>query len=96
MTVKYVSMCQYWKHNHFKPSSRFGLQGQEINPKYEVSQGDRLHFVKFETKYIETCLDFLQQNLVASADVMKEKKIKVTGGGAYKYADLLQEKLGLT
>ncbi len=89
-------MCQYWKHNHLKPSSCFGLQGQEINPKYEVSQGDRLHFVKFETKYIETCLDFLQQNLVASADVMKEKKIKVTGGGAYKYADLLQEKLGLT
>lgn len=71
-------------------------QGQEVNPKYEVSQGDRLHFVKFETKYIEACLDFLQQNLVASADVMKEKKIKVTGGGAYKYADLLQEKLGLT
>ena len=26
---------------------------------------------------------------------MKEKKIKVTGGGAYKYADLIQEKLGL-
>ena len=71
------------------------FQGQEDNPKYEVSQGDRLHFVKFETKYIEACLDFLQQNLVASADVMKEKKIKVTGGGAYKYADLLQEKLGL-
>lgn len=74
----------------------FFFQGQEVNPKYEVSQGDRLHFVKFETKYIEACLDFLQQNLVASADVMKEKKIKVTGGGAYKYADLLQEKLGLT
>ncbi len=57
---------------------------QEENPKYEVSSGDRLHFVKFETKYIEACLDFVQQNLVASADVMKEKKIKVTGGGAYK------------
>lgn len=65
------------------------------NPKYEVSQGDRLHFVKFETKYIEACLDFLQQNLVASADVMKDKKIKVTGGGAYKYAELIQRKLGL-
>lgn len=26
---------------------------------------------------------------------MKDKKIKVTGGGAYKYAELIQEKLGL-
>ena len=71
----------------------FYVQGEKV-PKYEVSQGDRLHFVKFETKYIEACLDFLQKNLVASAD-MKDKKIKVTGGGAYKYADLIQEKLGL-
>ncbi len=70
-------------------------QADASSPKYEVSQGDRLHFVKFETKYIEACLGFLQENLVASADVMKEKKIKVTGGGAYKYADLIQEKLGL-
>ena len=61
-----------------------------------MSLGGRLHFVKFETKYIEACLDFLQKNLVASADIMKEKKIKVTGGGAYKYAELIQSKLGLT
>lgn len=64
-------------------------------PKYEVSQGERLHFVKFETKFLNTCLDFLEKNLVSSADVMKDKRIKVTGGGAYKYADLIQEKLGL-
>ena len=51
-------------------------------------------FVKFETKYIEQCLDFLRTNLVGRESV-KGKLIKVTGGGAFKYADLIQEKLGL-
>lgn len=59
-------------------------------------EGARLHFVKFETKYIASCLDFVRQNLVASRQVMAGKKIKATGGGAYRYADLLQEKLGLS
>uniref|UniRef100_A0A0P6CRZ5 4'-phosphopantetheine phosphatase n=2 Tax=Daphnia magna TaxID=35525 RepID=A0A0P6CRZ5_9CRUS len=94
--IAYYSTVPYRKVLYNKDQKAVDSEGQEVNPKYEVSQGDRLHFVKFETKYIETCLDFLQENLVASADVMKEKKIKVTGGGAYKYADLLQEKLGLT
>lgn len=56
---------------------------------------DQLHFIKFETKYIETCVDFIQQNLVESPELMKDKIIKVTGGGAYKYKDLLSRKLGV-
>lgn len=63
--------------------------------RYENSELERLHFVKFETKYIEQCLDFLRTHLVGRESV-KGKIIKVTGGGAYKYADLIQEKLGLT
>jgi Pantothenate kinase, acetyl-CoA regulated len=63
---------------------------------YEVSEGARLHFVKFETKYIESCLDFVQVNLVNTRDKMIGKSIKATGGGAYKYAELLQQKLGLS
>jgi hypothetical protein len=63
---------------------------------YEVSEGARLHFVKFETKYIESCLDFVQVNLVNTRDKMVGKSIKATGGGAYKYTELLQQKLGLS
>nr|XP_012149725.1 PREDICTED: pantothenate kinase 4-like isoform X2 [Megachile rotundata] len=62
---------------------------------YKVHEGNRLHFVKFETRYIENCLDFVKENLV-NVERFQGKSIKVTGGGAYKYTPLLQEKLGLT
>ncbi|KAL5233685.1 hypothetical protein ACI65C_001095 [Semiaphis heraclei] len=61
---------------------------------YTYSEQARLHFVKFETKYIENCLDFIGDNLVNS-DERKGKSIKATGGGAYKYSKLIQDKLGL-
>lgn len=64
--------------------------------KYDLQEGARLHFVKFETKYIASCLDFVKQNLVASPELMAGKTIKATGGGAYRYADLINEKLGLS
>ncbi|KAK3925782.1 4'-phosphopantetheine phosphatase [Frankliniella fusca] len=63
---------------------------------YEVSEGARLHFIKFETKYIEHCLDFVRANLIQSKDKMVGKTIKATGIGTFKYADLLQDKLGLS
>ena len=62
---------------------------------YEMSEGARLHFIKFETKYIEGCLDFVRANLINGSVEMAGKVIKATGGGAYKYTSLLQEKLGL-
>lgn len=61
---------------------------------YKVFEGNRLHFVKFETRYIESCLDFVKKNLM-DVEWFHGKSIKVTGGGAYKYSLLLQEKLGL-
>ena len=61
---------------------------------YKVYEGNRLHFVKFETRHIESCLDFVKANLV-NIERFQGKNIKVTGGGAYKYKQLLQEKLGL-
>ncbi|XP_050525416.1 4'-phosphopantetheine phosphatase [Daktulosphaira vitifoliae] len=61
---------------------------------YTLSEQARLHFVKFETKYIENCLDFIAENLV-NTDEQKGKSIKATGGGAHKYSRLIQEKLGL-
>ncbi|XP_022246842.1 pantothenate kinase 4-like isoform X1 [Limulus polyphemus] len=75
-------------------------EGKNDGVKYEMAETDvegaRLHFVKFETKHIETCLSFIQQNLVGSRDFMQGKTIKATGGGAYKYTDLLTSTLGLT
>ena len=55
----------------------------------------RLHFVKFETKYIESCLDFILSNLIDSTEFVRDKIIKVTGGGAYKYKELITSKLGI-
>lgn len=60
---------------------------------YQVFEGNRLHFVKFETRHIESCLDFVKANLV-DVERFQGTSIPVTGGGAYKYAKLIQEKLG--
>lgn len=60
---------------------------------YKVFEGNRLHFVKFETRHIETCLDFVKANLV-NVERFQGTSIQVTGGGAYKYTKLLQDKLG--
>ncbi|GBM56020.1 Pantothenate kinase 4 [Araneus ventricosus] len=76
--------------------------GDSQNPDdthYEVIETDvegaRVHFIKFETKHIESCLRFIQKNLIGSPDFMRGKSIKATGGGAYKYTDVLTKTLGL-
>lgn len=60
---------------------------------YQVFEGNRLHFVKFETRHIESCLDFVKANLV-NVERFQGTSIQVTGGGAFKYKQLIQEKLG--
>ncbi|KAM9814291.1 LOW QUALITY PROTEIN: 4'-phosphopantetheine phosphatase [Neosynchiropus ocellatus] len=61
----------------------------EISVQEEVTA--RLHFIKFENAYIETCLDFIKDHLVNT----ETKVIKATGGGAHKFKDLIEKKLGL-
>ncbi|KAM9859288.1 4'-phosphopantetheine phosphatase-like [Aulostomus maculatus] len=51
----------------------------------------RLHFIKFENSQIETCLDFIKDHLVNT----ETKVIKATGGGAHKFKELIERKLGL-
>jgi type II pantothenate kinase len=70
-------------------------EGPIYNVKESEETTTRLHFVKFETKYIESCLDFILANLIDSKEFMRDKIIKVTGGGAYKYRDLITTKLGV-
>lgn len=49
----------------------------------------KLHFVKFESSKIEECMDFIEAKCLhrvnGGAEVMR---VKATGGGAYKYADV--------
>ncbi|KAL6182431.1 hypothetical protein ACLB2K_043852 [Fragaria x ananassa] len=68
--------------------------------------GGRLHFVKFETIKINECLDFIYSKQLhcggmdariwnPDAPINENAVIKATGGGAYKYADLFKERLGV-
>uniref|UniRef100_A0A8C5S6G5 4'-phosphopantetheine phosphatase n=1 Tax=Laticauda laticaudata TaxID=8630 RepID=A0A8C5S6G5_LATLA len=61
----------------------------EITVQEEITA--RLHFIKFENTYIEACLDFIKDHLVNT----ETKVIKATGGGAYKFKELIEKKLGL-
>ncbi|XP_048445429.1 pantothenate kinase 2-like [Pyrus x bretschneideri] len=69
--------------------------------------GGRLHFVKFETNKINECLDFIYSKQLhrggmdariwnPDAPTNESSVIKATGGGAYKFADLFKERLGLS
>lgn len=71
------------------------------NRSFPVLKGT-LHFSKFETCKINDCLDFIQTQRLhiggcqrLGALPIEKTIIKATGGGAYKYADLFKEKLGI-
>jgi hypothetical protein len=59
-----------------------------------------MHFVKFETARIQDCLDFIEAKGLHRCrgrdGQAREVRVKATGGGAYKFADLFYERLGLT
>uniref|UniRef100_A0A0E0EU67 Pantothenate kinase 2 n=1 Tax=Oryza meridionalis TaxID=40149 RepID=A0A0E0EU67_9ORYZ len=68
--------------------------------------GGRLHFVKFETGKLSECLDFISSKQLHRGGVDSPSwrsgaqpdniVIKATGGGAFKYADLFKERLGVS
>ncbi|KAG6429568.1 hypothetical protein SASPL_107620 [Salvia splendens] len=67
----------------------------------------KLHFLKFETSQIDECIKFISSKLLQNngslnpggqddKDLASEEIIiKATGGGAFKFADLFKEKLGI-
>lgn len=66
---------------------------------YDVTEEDEevelLSFVKFQTKHIGSCLNFIKQNLMKhQLELMRGKAVKVTGGGAYKYREQIVSALG--
>ncbi|TPX30562.1 pantothenate kinase [Synchytrium microbalum] len=61
--------------------------------------GGRLNFNKFQTEDIEQCIAFIAKVLDEDEDgsmPRSRRVIKATGGGAHKYYDLFQERLGVT
>ncbi|KAI2659302.1 4'-phosphopantetheine phosphatase [Labeo rohita] len=95
--LAYYSTVQHKvaKVRSFDHSAKVSLQETDGDPLYEISVQEeitaRLHFIKFENAYIETCLDFIKDHLVNT----ETKVIKATGGGAYKFKDLIEKKLKL-
>ncbi|KAI7844383.1 hypothetical protein COHA_002181 [Chlorella ohadii] len=61
------------------------------------TRGGKLHFVKFETAKVHECIAFIEaKGLHLSRDGSGGKmRVKATGGGAYKFAELFKERLGL-
>lgn len=93
--IAYYSIVPFRRALYHSLSSGDEGSKSDDETSYEVLVKERLHFIKFETKYIESCLNFIQMNLVNSSEDKSGKTIKATGGGAYKYTELITSKLGL-
>jgi pantothenate kinase len=60
------------------------------------NDGGKLRFEKFETSRIEECLEFIERKrLHKKKDSSQPIRVKATGGGAFKYADVFRERLGI-
>jgi type II pantothenate kinase len=59
-------------------------------------KGGKLNFTKFETDKIDECIEFMKSLLARGRENGKKIiSILATGGGSYKYYELLQSKLGV-
>lgn len=65
------------------------------SPQNPTSSTYQMRFVSFETKYIETCLDYIQKLYMNKEKSLTSDAVFATGGGAIKYRDLIMNKLGL-
>ncbi|GLI70548.1 hypothetical protein VaNZ11_015467 [Volvox africanus] len=68
------------------------------SPQQNSQRGGKLHFVKFETSRVEDAINFIEAkglHRYCGRNGTKEMRVKATGGGAYKYADVFKERLGV-
>lgn len=59
-------------------------------------EGHKLTFVKFETRYLDACLDFIHNTILPEyADRNQSVRLlgRVTGGGAFKHIETIKRKL---
>nr|GMD19516.1 pantothenate kinase 1 [Ipomoea batatas] len=103
-----IKMVYVSSNNHCSTNDQ---QGQLSNETVSILNGNwnhsafcgSLHFVKFETRMISECIKFLSSKKLQYPggrchELHTNEKIiiKATGGGAFKFADLFKEKLGIT
>ena len=53
------------------------IQDSPSDAVYEMTEGARLHFIKFETKHIEATLDYIQKSLLGAEADMSKMDVKV-------------------
>ena len=79
-------------HSRRRTISTEGNYSGTVDEEYRRS---RLHFVKFETKHIQSLAHYIKEVLKDNLEICRGRTIRVTGGGAYKYTDLFENLLGL-
>ncbi|CAO3595794.1 pantothenate kinase [Absidia repens] len=59
------------------------------------AKGGRLHFKIFETEHIDACIDFIAELMNSARALAPQVKqvLQATGGGAYLFYDLLEQRL---
>ncbi|KAI4328270.1 hypothetical protein L6164_020637 [Bauhinia variegata] len=89
-------------HGEERISPQEALAKSKGSRSYPVVKG-RLNFMRFETSKINDLLEFIKSEKLhlggsRQQDVPGNQNmfIKATGGGAYKYADLFKERLGIS
>lgn len=64
------------------------LGGSAVPIEKQLELAGRLHFVKFESNKIDDCLDFIESKGLHQLGIV----VHATGGGAYKFAELFEER----
>ncbi|XWS63668.1 hypothetical protein CRYUN_Cryun06bG0121200 [Craigia yunnanensis] len=111
LSISISSLIKLVYFSRYNDSRRDDDEQRSQNESLDVSNSDtsqpvldgRLHFAKFETSKRNDCLDFIRSKKLwlggfhdCTAPSSDKIFIKVTGGGAYKFADLFKEKLGIS
>ncbi|KAI3976258.1 hypothetical protein MKX01_021800 [Papaver californicum] len=102
-----IKLVYFSKHeqDRSKKSPKDTIGGSSFNRRNMLSAssscGGRLHFVNFETQKINECLDFIssKQLHLCFSEISSGNSATIkqaTGGGAFKFADLFKEKLGVS
>ncbi|KAL3835576.1 hypothetical protein ACJIZ3_010312 [Penstemon smallii] len=88
--------------NRVNSSLKDKMSTSSGNLHYGIRNGG-LHFTKFETSKISDCIEFISSKQLQhngdryyAAPTNDKNIIKATGGGAFKFADMFREKLGVT
>ncbi|KAI0494509.1 hypothetical protein KFK09_024647 [Dendrobium nobile] len=78
------------------------FEGNEEVKSHGRATGGQLRFVKFQTSRLDECLEFIRSKRLLygrgldTGSTSMNVKIKATGGGAFKFADVFKEKFGVS